>query len=77
MLRSLWLGVLFVVDVNKKIALNVTEASELLGVSRPVVYQLMHRRDFPAFKVGGRTLISRAGLEEWVNKQATKFDSII
>lgn len=53
-----------------KIALSVAEAAELLGVSPPTVYKLIRRTDFPAFKVGTRTLISRSKLEEWVAAQA-------
>lgn len=52
-----------------KIALSVTEAAELLGVSRPTMYQLTRQIGFPVFKVGSRTLISRSGLEEWVRAQ--------
>ena len=52
-----------------KIALNVSEVADALGVSRPVVYQLMKRADFPAFKIGRRTLVSKSALEEWVDKQ--------
>ena len=54
---------------NDKLALSVTEVAELLGVSRPTVYTLIHRSDFPSFKLGSRTLISKAGLDEWINKQ--------
>lgn len=57
---------LMIVD---KIALNVSEVADALGVSRPVVYQLMKRADFPAFKIGRRTLVSKNALEEWVDKQ--------
>ena len=53
-----------------KLALSVSETANLLGVSRPTVYGLIHRGDFPAFKVGSRTLISRAGLAAWVEKQS-------
>lgn len=56
-------------NVNEKITLNVSEVAELLGVSRPVVYQLIHREDFPAFKIGKRTLVPRLALEEWANRQ--------
>lgn len=51
-------------------AVSTTEAARLLGVSRPTIYQLINRTDFPAFKVGTRTLISVAGLERWVEAQA-------
>ena len=54
-------------EAGEKIALNVSEAAEALGVSRPVLYQLIHRDDFPALKIGKRTLIPRAALEEWIN----------
>lgn len=52
------------------LAVSTAEAARLLGVSRPTIYQLINRADFPAFKVGARTLISVAGLERWVEAQA-------
>ena len=52
-----------------KLVLSVSEAAAVLGVSRPTVYQLIHRQGFPAFKVGSRTLISRERLAEWVEAQ--------
>lgn len=57
---------------DERVALSVTEAAALLGVSRPTVYQLMNRADFPAFRIGARRLISRAGLERWVQEQAER-----
>lgn len=57
---------------NERVALSVTEAAALLGVSRPTVYQLMNRADFPSFRIGARRLISRAGLERWVQEQAER-----
>lgn len=55
---------------QEKIALSITEAAEQLGISRPTMYQLTRQAGFPVFKVGARTLISRAGLEAWVQAQA-------
>jgi len=49
---------------------NVTEAAEALGISRRSMYDLMHREDFPTLKVGGRRLISKELLAEWVREQA-------
>ena len=60
--------------VTEKIALSVAETAELLGVSPPTVYKLMRRADFPAFKIGTRTLISRSKLEKWVADQAGEED---
>lgn len=56
--------------VMDRLAYSVEEAAQALGVSRPTVYTLMKRDDFPAFKVGGRTLISAEGLRAWVAAQA-------
>lgn len=55
-----------------KLALSVTEAARLLGVSRPTVYSLLAREDFPSFSVGNRRLISADGLREWVREQLGK-----
>ena len=52
------------------LAVSAAKAAELLGVSRPKIYELMKREDFPSFSLGGRTLISVAGLRTWVDKQA-------
>lgn len=57
-------------DRLEPLAVSAGEAARLLGVSRPTVYQLMGREDFPSFKVGTRTLISVEGLREWIRKQA-------
>lgn len=54
----------------ERLALSVSEAASLLGVSRPTVYQLIRRDDFPSFKVGSRTLIHRGKLEAWLDAQA-------
>jgi len=54
----------------QKLAYSVDEAAQVLGVSRSTIYNLIHRADFPALKVGNRQLISREGLAAWVRKQA-------
>ena len=55
---------------SEKMALTITETAQVLGVSRPTVYKLLHREGFPAFRIGNRVLISRAKLAEWVNTQS-------
>ena len=57
-------------QMPEKLALNVTEAAQALGVSRQTMYSLIHRTDFPSFQMGGRRLISTEGLREWVREQA-------
>ena len=55
-----------------KLAYSPAETAEALGVSRPVVYALMNRTDFPAFKIGSRTLVSADGLRAWVQAQTER-----
>ena len=59
-------------DKLEPLAVSAPEAARLLGVSKPTVYQMMNREDFPAFKVGTRTLISVEGLREWIRKQVNE-----
>lgn len=56
--------------LSDKLALSVRDAAAVLSVSERTVYELLHRSDFPALKIGGRTLISRSGLEDWISEQA-------
>ena len=56
-------------DKLEPIAVSAPEAARLLGVRKPTIYQYIHREGFPAFKLGGRTLVSVDGLREWVAKQ--------
>ena len=59
-------------DKLEPLAVSAPEAARLLGGSKPTVDQLMNRADFPAFKIGTRTLISVEGLREWTRKQVSQ-----
>ena len=54
------------------LAVSAAEAARLLGVSKPTVYKYIHQDDFPAFRLGGRTLISVDGLKDWIRRQASQ-----
>ena len=54
----------------ERLTLSIAETAAVLGLSRPSVYKLIHRGDFPAFSVGSRTLVSRELLADWVRQQA-------
>ena len=56
-------------DKLPPLAVSPAECARLLGISRPKVYDLLHQKDFPAFKLGSRTLISVDGLREWISRQ--------
>ena len=55
--------------MDNRLTISVPEAAKRLGVSKTTGYELAHRKDFPAFSVGNRLLVSVAGLEKWVETQ--------
>ena len=57
-------------EVLQPMAISATEAARLLGVSKPTIYTLINRSDFPSFRVGNRVLVSVDGLKKWIDKQA-------
>lgn len=57
-----------------KLAVSATEAAKMLDISRPTLYTLIRRDDFPSFKIGTRTLIPVKSLQDWVEKQANGGD---
>ena len=60
-------------DKLEPLAVGTAEGARLLGISRPTLYTLLNRSDFPSFRVGNRILISVAGLQAWIDRQ-TKED---
>ena len=56
----------------EKLTMSVPDAAKAMGISKTTCYQLVRRAAFPAFSVGGRWLVSRAGLAAWVEAKATK-----
>lgn len=57
----------------EKIALSVNESAKLLGISPTCLRNnLLHRADFPSFRVGTRWVISKERLIDWVQKQDGK-----
>ena len=53
-----------------KMAYTVPEVAEALGIGLSSAYELVHRADFPAFRIGRAVRVSRARLNEWVEAQA-------
>jgi excisionase family DNA binding protein len=57
----------------EKLAINVDELGQMLGISRPVAYKLIKREGFPAIRIGQRRiLIPVDSLREWLNKESGK-----
>lgn len=49
--------------------LSVKQAAEYLGVCDETVYTLVHRADFPSFRIGRSWKIDGRRLGEWVAQQ--------
>jgi len=58
--------------LNAKLTLNVDEAARLLGLNRVTVYKLAKQENFPSIFVGRRVLISKRGLEQWLERESQK-----
>lgn len=54
------------IDLREKMAYSVDETAAIMGLSRPVICDLVHSDGFPSFKIGRRTLVSADGLREWI-----------
>lgn len=51
----------------EKLMVTVAEAAEMMNLSKPSVYDLCKRPDFPALRFGRKVLIPVDRLREWVN----------
>lgn len=52
------------------VAVNMTQAAQLLGVSRPTLYRLARTPGFPVVHLGGCTRVLVDDLREWARQQA-------
>jgi excisionase family DNA binding protein len=46
--------------------LTVEQTAELLQLSRRTLHRMIHRKDLPAFKVGGQWRIHETALAKWL-----------
>lgn len=56
----------------ERITLNAIELAACLGVSRATAYNLLHAKDFPAFTIGKRRLVTKVAFERWLEEQQCK-----
>ncbi len=48
--------------------LNISEVAEIMRISKPTAYALVHREDFPAVKVADRRyIIPKDRFIQWLN----------
>ena len=53
-------------------AMSVEDMAEELAIGRNVAYELVQQPGFPSFQIGRRVLVSRKGLQEWIDAQCKK-----
>ena len=52
--------------------LSMMDVASVLGISKAGAYTLAHSRDFPAYRVGRRIVISQEKFLDWLEKQAVE-----
>ena len=57
-------------DYNDLNYQNLEEAAAALGFSMTLMYTILHREDFPGYKIGTRWIIPKKDLAEWNSKMA-------
>ena len=53
---------------ENKVTLTVSEAAELIGISKPSMYEVVRAGKVRSVKVGKKILISRQSLMDWLKK---------
>lgn len=56
------------------VAVNMTQAAQLLGVSRPTLYRLARMPGFPVVHLGGCTRVLVSDLQDWARQQGRDSD---
>lgn len=54
------------------IMLTVKDVQTMLNIGKNTAYELIAQPDFPTIKLGGKYLVSKQGLEAWVQKHLYK-----
>jgi len=54
---------------KEKLLLTVAETAELLRIGKNTAYELVHRQDFPAVRIGRVIRVPKDALLKWIEKQ--------
>lgn len=58
-----------VVIAQEKRCYTVKELQEILGISRPTVYELLKKNEFRWIQIGTKYRISKKSFDEWLDKE--------
>lgn len=56
----------------ERLTMTIPEAAKVLGISKSKMYDLARSDGFPTIMVGTRRLVSRKGLERWMEIQTER-----
>ena len=54
---------------ENKVTLTVSEAAEMIGISKPSMYEVVRAGKVRSVKVGKKILISRQSLMDWIQEE--------
>lgn len=60
-------------DKEEKIGLNISEAANLMGISKNLMGELVKYPDFPCIKFKRRIVINKKMLQSWFDKNSGRF----
>lgn len=62
---------------ENRVAYQVEEIGELLGISRATAYKLVKQKNFPAVRVGRhRIVIPKDAFHQWLNTEARTIEGV-
>lgn len=53
----------------EKLTMSVEEMAQVVGISKPKAYELVHQEGFPVVRIGRRMVIPKEGLTKWLESQ--------
>ena len=57
------------VNEAEKRCYTVKEIQEILGISRPTVYELLKKNEFRWIQIGNKYCISKKSFDEWLDQK--------
>lgn len=58
-------------DTHDRLTLTVSEAAQVLGISRALAYELVARGELPSLRLGRRLVVPRKALDTLLEEAAT------
>ena len=55
--------------MEEKRCYTVKERQEILGISRPTVYELLKKHEFRWIQIGNKYRISKKSFDEWLDQK--------